>query len=124
MVPTLVKEILEHEGVIAIVTQSKEAKPHLVNTWNSYIVVGEDDTFMIPAGRMQITEKNLKKNKEVLLSLGSKEVQGRFSKGAGFLIEGEGEFVFTGSEFEQMKERFTWIRAALLIRCTSFTQTL
>lgn len=48
-------EVLKHEGVVSIVTcENNEA--HVVNTWNSYIVI-EGDKMLIPAAGMRKTQK-------------------------------------------------------------------
>ena len=122
MIPKKMLEVLKHEGVIAIVTQG-EKEPHMVNTWNSYVkIIGED--ILIPAGRMNITEKNIKGNNKVLMTLGSREVKGFHSMGTGFLISGTGEFLYEGEYYNIMKEGFPWMRAVLKIRSNEIIQTL
>ncbi len=116
-------EILRHEGVVAIATHGSE--PHLVNTWNSYIQVVDGRSLLIPAGGMHKTEKNISENNKVLLTLGTREVNGkRGTPGTGFLVAGIAEFVSTGPDFETVKERFPWARAALKVTVENITQTL
>ncbi len=79
---------------------------------------------MIPAGRMKQTEENLKENDKVKLTLGSREVQGFYSQGTGFLILGRGEFIYEGKDFDTLKESFPWIRAGLRISPIEISQTL
>lgn len=123
MLGELFFDVLQHEGVVAIATWG--AEPHLVNTWNSYIQVVDGRSLLIPAGGMQKTEKNLSANNRVLLTLGTREVNGkRGQQGAGFLVSGTAEFVSTGEDFERVKSRFPWARAALRIAVESATQTL
>ncbi len=85
MIPEKVKEILKHEGVVAIVTSGKEG-PHLVNTWNSYVQITEAGTLLVPVGGMKKTEDNLKENNRVLATLGSREVAGLRGPGTAFLM--------------------------------------
>ncbi len=116
-------EVLKYEGVVSIVTQGSES-PHVVNTWNSYINIIEDKKMLIPVGGMNTTESNINKNNKVLSTLGSREVEGFHSKGTGFLIKGTASFIYEGSKFDNMKEKFPWARAILEINPESITQTL
>lgn len=115
--------VLNHEGVVAIATQGKEG-PHLVNTWNSYIKVTGDGRLLFPAGRMNTTESNIEKNNHVLLTIGSREVQGFNGPGTGFLISGTAAFLKQGPEFDDIKSKFSWARAAVEIKVSSAEQTL
>ncbi len=121
-VPATVLEILKHEGVVAIVTQSLN-EAHLVNTWNSYITVTPDGRLLYPAGGMKVTEENLSRDNRVQLTLGSREVEGQRGRGAGFLIRGTASFK-NGAEYQTLKTRFPWARAAVEIKIDSATQTL
>lgn len=123
MIPDKMMEVLKHEGVIAIVTSGAE-EPHVVNTWNSYITITEDGRMLGPVGGMKRTEDNLKQNNKVLVTLGSREVQGFHSLGTGFLIRGTADLIYEGAEFEEMKGKFPWARAVLEIKPESITQTL
>src|ERR1035437_1323522 len=107
-------EILSHpaDGVVAIVTQGIDG-PHVVNTWNSYINITSVDRILIPVGGMKITEKNVEENQTVNLTIGNREVQGLNYKGTGFLITGSANFLNNGTEFNMMKEKFSWVRAVL-----------
>lgn len=122
-IPDKMIDVLNHEGVVAIVTFDGE-KPHVVNTWNSYIYVTEEQSMLVPAGRMRITQENMEKDNRVLLTLGSREVDGFRSKGTGFLIEAAGEFLDRGKDYDIMKERFPWMRSALRLIPENITQTL
>lgn len=116
-------EVLKHEGVVAIATQGVE--PHLVNTWNSYVRVADGRNLFIPVGGMRKTEKNISVNNNVLLTLGSREVNGkRGQPGTGFLVTGRAEVLSAGQHVEEMKEAFPWARAVLKIAVDSITQTL
>lgn len=123
MLTEIFLEVLRHEGVAAIATLGVE--PHLVNTWNSYIHVTDGSHLLIPAGGMHQTQKNIAANPKVLLTVGTREVAGkRGQPGAGFLVAGTAEFVYDGEDFDRVKAKFAWARAALEITVGSVTQTL
>jgi len=44
--------------------------------------------------------------------------------GTGFLVRGKAAFTTAGPEFERVKARFSWARAALIISVLSAEQTL
>jgi len=123
MIPEKLLEVFKYEGVVAIATQGEEG-PHLVNTWNSYVQVTGDRGLVIPAGYMKTTEANIAKDNKVLITLASREVEGNHGPGIGFLIKGTAAFQTSGSNFEDVKQRFPWARAALVVTITSATQTL
>lgn len=118
-------EVLSHpsDGEVAIVTQGIDG-PHVVNTWNSYVNISHNGSLLIPAGRMIKTEKNIEGDHKVKLTIGSREVQGKTYKGTGFLITGTAKFIKEGSDFNMMKEKFTWARAVLEITIETVIQTL
>ncbi|MDT3700987.1 MAG: pyridoxamine 5'-phosphate oxidase family protein [Thermincola sp.] len=118
-------EVLAHpaDGEVAIVTQGEEGA-HVVNTWNSYIHVTEDDRLLIPSAGMNKTEKNIEGDNRVKLTIGSREVQGNMYKGTGFLITGTAKFLKEGADFDMTKKRFEWIRAVLEITVNTAQQTL
>lgn len=123
MLPEKLLLVLKHEGVVAIATQGTTG-PHLVNSWNSYIQISDKQSLLIPAGFMNETEENIKKDNRVLVTVGSREVQGKHGPGTGFLITGQGAFLKSGSEFESIKKDFPWARAALEISIENIEQTL
>jgi len=111
------------DGAVAIATQGRGGA-HLVNSWNSYLEVYEGDKLLVPAGRMEKTEENLKEDPRVWDNISHREVEGWHSKGTGFLIWGEGTFVKEGPPYEIIKGRFPWARAALVIKIEEVEQTL
>lgn len=123
MIPEKMLEVLKKDGVVAIATLGKDG-PHMVNTWNSYIRVTDDGRLLIPAGYMHQTEANIAHNSNVLMTLGSSKVQGIRGAGTGFLIKGKASFITSGPDYEFMKEKFSWMRATLVITIESATQTL
>lgn len=115
-------EIMKKDGVVAIATLGENG-PHLVNTWNNYLRISEDNRLFIPAGYMHITEANIAYNPDVLITLGSSKVKGLHGPGAGFLIKGKAEFIKSGPDFDFMKAKFSWLRATLAVTIESATQT-
>ena len=118
-------EVLSHpvDNIAAIVTQGENGA-HVVNTWNSYVKVTPEEKLLIPVGGMNKTEKNIKGDNRIKLTIGNREVQGKMYKGSGFLITGTGKFITEGPEFMMMKEKFPWVRAVLEVAVDSLTQTL
>jgi hypothetical protein len=122
MLPEKLLEIMKQDGVVAIATLGQDG-PHMVNTWNSYIRVTEDGRMLIPAGYMHRTEANIAFNPNVLITLGSSKVKGLYGPGAGFLIRGKAAFLFSGPEYDTLKAKFEWLRAAMVVTIDSATQT-
>jgi len=117
-------EVLKNEGVVSIVSWGID-EPHIVNTWNSYLVVTPDERILIPAYAMRRTEKNVDLNNKVKLALGSKEVLGYNDyQGTGFVVEGTAKYIESGSEFDKMKEKFSFLTRVLEITVTSIKQML
>lgn len=123
IIPEKMQQVLSHEGAAAIATQGEDG-PHLVNTWNSYIKATDDGRLLFPAGHMNTTESNIEKDNHVLITVGSRDVQGFNGPGTGFLINGTAAFLKSGPEFDDIKSRFPWARAAVEIKVTSAKQTL
>lgn len=111
------------DGPVTIVSNGADG-PHLANTWKSYLAITSDAKFLIPAYGLVNTEKNIENDNNVILSIANREVQGFYSKGAGFIVEGTGKFMKSGSEYNKMKAKFDGIRAVLEISITSAKQTL
>ena len=117
-------DVLKKEGVVSIVSWGID-EPHVVNTWNSYLVVTSDERILIPAYAMRRTEKNVNQNNKVKMALGSKEVLGyKDYQGTGFVIEGTAKYLESGSEFDMMKEKFSFLTRVLEITVTSAKQML
>lgn len=123
MIPEKLLEVLKQDGVVAIATLGQDG-PHMVNTWNSYIRITSDGRLFIPAGYMHQTEANIAFNSDVLITVGSSKVTGKIGPGTGFLIKGRAAFVTAGPDFDAIKTKFPWARAALAVTIASVTQTL
>jgi len=117
------REVLTHEGVVSIVSWGVD--PHVVNTWNSFIVITPDERLLIPAYGFRKTEKNVNVNNKVKLTLGSKEVLGyKDYQGTGFLIEGTARYISEGDEFDMMKQKFSFLTRVFEVTLTSAKQML
>ena len=117
-------EVLKNEGVVSIMSWGID-EPHVVNTWNSYLVVTSDERILIPAYAMHRTEKNININNKVKMTLGSKEVLGyKDYQGTGFVVEGTAKYLQSGSEFDMMKEKFSFLTRVLEVTVTSAKQML
>lgn len=116
-------EVIKHEGVVSIVSWGVET--HVVNTWNSFLVVTQDGRILIPAYGFRKTEKNVNVNNQVKLTLGSKEVLGyKDYPGTGFLIDGTARYISSGKEYESMKEKFSFLTRVLEVTVVSAKQML
>ncbi len=116
-------EVLNHEGVVSIVTCSNN-EAHVANTWNSYLVTVDGNKVLIPAAAMLKTEENINDNPKIKLTLGSKEVMGYNYMGTGFLLEGTGKFLRDGDHYNMMREKYPFLTRVLEVTVDSFKQTL
>jgi len=116
-------EVLKHEGVVSVVSWGVET--HVANTWNSYLVVTEDERILIPAYGFRVTEKNVNVNSSVKLTLGSKDVLGyKDYPGTGFLIDGTAKYLTSGDEYDFMKQKFSFLTRVLEITVETAKQML
>lgn len=116
-------EVLSKEGPASIVTWAND-DAHVSATWNSYVNATEGGKLLIPAAWMNKTESNIAINDRVKMIFGSKEVMGKNSMGAGFLLEGTARFLDKGKEVDAMKAKFPWLTRVLEITPLTLTQTL
>lgn len=97
----------------------------MVNTWNSFLVITEDERILIPAYGFRKTEKNVDVNNQVKLTLGTKEVLGHNNyQGTGFLINGKARYIASGEEYDFMKEKFSFLNRVLEITVDKAKQML
>ena len=116
-------EVIQHEGVVSIVSWGLET--HVVNTWNSDLVVTEDERILIPAYGFRKTEKNVNVNSNVKLTMGSKDVLGyKDNPGTGFLINGTARYISSGDEYDLMKKKFSFLTRVLEITVDTAKQML
>ncbi len=116
-------EVISHEGVVAIVSCANN-EAHVVNTWNTYLQITDDQRILLPAWAMRKTEKNILQNNTVLLTVGSKEVDGKMGPGTGYLVKGTGRFISSGPEWDMMKEKFSFLTRVLEVTVDSIKQTV
>ena len=116
-------EVLQYEGFVSIVSWGVET--HVANTWNSYLVVTEDERILIPAYGFRKTEQNVNVNSHVKLTLGSKDVSGyKDYPGTGFLIDGTARYFSAGDEYDFMKNKFSFLTRVLEITVETAKQML
>ena len=115
--------VVSKEGVVAIVSCSDD-EAHVVNTWNSYLVFPGENRMLIPVYGMRKTQKKVEKNNNVLLTLGTKEIEGKMGPGTGYLISGTARFMNSGPEFDLMKQKFSWANRVLEVTVSSVKQTI
>ena len=116
-------EVIKHEGVVSIMSWGVE--PHMVNTWNSYLVVTDDERILIPAYGFRKTQKNVDVNSKVKIALGSKEVLGyKDYQGTGFMVEGTARYIESGEEYDMMKSKFSFLTRVLEITVEKAKQML
>lgn len=114
------RKVVEQTEWIAISSSGPDG-PHLVATWGEYVrALGiGDDLLIIPAGRMQKTEANVKRDNHVTLLCGTRRVTGsRGLPGQGCDISGTADFQTSGPHFDAVKAKFPWARAALVVHVT------
>ncbi len=112
-----VRTVIDKAEWVAIATSGPDG-PHLSATWGDYVRgLGIDqDIILIPAGRLQRTEENLKADPRIELMFATREVIGsRGTSGQGCVLHGRAEMETAGPRYEAVKARFSWARAALVI---------
>ena len=116
-------DVLKHEGVVTVMSWGVE--PHIVNTWNSYIVVTDDGRLLIPAYGFRKTEKNVNVNNKIKLALGSREVLGyKDYQGTGFIVTGTARYISSGDDYEYMKKKFPFLTRVFEVTVDKATQML
>lgn len=124
MLPETLFECIKHDGIVAIATCSPEHKAHVINTWNKYLIVTEDEKILMPAFGMVHTAKNVEQDPYMEVTIGSHEVQGKMGMGTGFLLIGTGEFKNEGELFDRMKAKCDFARKVLIFTPEKCRQTV
>lgn len=118
-------EVLKHEGVVSITSWTKGGEPHVTNTWNSYLVVTDDERILVPAAGLKSTEGDFAENNKLIVTLGAREVMGvNDYQGTGFRLEVTGKFMDNGTEYDMMKEKYPFINRVLELTVISAKQLL
>ena len=115
--------VVSKEGVVSIVS-CLDDEAHVVNTWNSYLAFPAEDRLLIPVYGMRKTQKKVENNNNVLLTLGTKEIEGKMGPGTGYLIKGTAKFMKSGPEFDMMKKKFSWANRVLEVTVSAVKQTI
>lgn len=124
MLPQKFFDVLKHEGVVSLTTWGRDV-PHVTNTWNSYLVITDDERILAPAAGMHHLEEDLAVNDRIIVTLGAREVEGRNGyQGTGFRVEGKSRLVSEGKEFDIMKEKYPFLRSVLEITAETAVQLL
>ena len=116
-------DVLKHEGVVSV-TSWANGNVHVVNTWNSYLQITDDNRILIPAAWFNKTQKNVDVQNKIIMTLGSHEVQGKMGMGTGFVVDGTANFLTEGSDFDRMIEKFSFLTRVLEIKADSVRQTI
>ena len=124
MLPEIFFDCVRHEGVVTIGTTNAEGKVHLINTWNKYLIVKDDDSILMPAFGMRHTEHNAAKNNYAEVTVCSHEVQGKMGMGTGCLLTGTIEFQKEGPLFDEMKTKCSFANRVLVFHPATCKQTI
>ncbi len=119
------REVLKFNGVVSMTTWAN-GDAHVSNTWNSYLVITEDDKILLPAAWLNKTEANVlaNENNSMIITLGSHEVQGKMGMGTGFYLKGTAKFLTEGNDFDMMKENFSFTTRVLEFTAETVKQTI
>ena len=116
-----IENILKYEGIFSIVAKGDDF-PHIVNTWNSYVIFKNGQIF-IPVAGMNKMEELLKKDNRVIVVIGTKELMGLHGMGMGVKIIGHASILTDTEEYEDLKAKFEWARAVMRIEILESYQT-
>lgn len=116
-------EVLKHEGVVSVTSWAND-NAHVANTWNSYLQITNDNRILIPAAGFKKTQKNVDVQNKIIMTLGSRDVQGKMGMGTGFVIDGTANFLTEGSDFDMMKGKFSFLTRVLEIKADNIRQTI
>lgn len=118
-------EVIKEEGVVSITSWGSGEKPNVRCTWNSYLRITDDECILVPIAGFTSVQADVLINKEVIVTLGSREVEGFNNyQGTGFMIEGQADFLDSGDEFDQMRAEFPFMNKLLKIKVESAKQLL
>ena len=122
-----IKDVIKKSEIVLIATRGSDG-PHLVATWGEFVAgldVDDGKTLLVPAGGYKQTEKNLKEDDMVVVMVGSKQAPGKSGgMGTGYRLNGHGRVVYEGALFDQVKAKYEWVRAALVIEVDEADQLL
>lgn len=116
-----IESILNHEGIFSIVAKDEDF-PHIVNTWNTFVIF-KDNNLFVPVGGMNKMEEILEKDNRVIVVIGTKELMGLYGMGIGVKIIGHASILTDIKEHEDLKAKFEWARAVMKIEILEAYQT-
>lgn len=117
-------DVIKCEGVVSIISWGED-EPHVANTWNTFLVVTEDERILIPAAGLRKTQRNVAVNNKIKLALGTRDVLGyKDYPGTGFVVEGTARYLESGSDYDMMKDKFPFLSRVLEVTVTKSKQTL
>ncbi|MDN5105458.1 FMN-binding protein [Aliarcobacter butzleri] len=116
-----IESILNHEGIFSIVAKDEDF-PHIVNTWNTFVIF-KDNNLFVPVGGMNKMEEILEKDNRVIVVIGTRELMGIHGPGIGIKIIGKAEIFQDIEEYEAMKNKYEWARAVMKIEIMEAYQT-
>lgn len=116
-----IESILNHEGIFSIVAKDEDF-PHIVNTWNTFVIF-KDNNLFVPVGGMNKMEEILEKDNRVIVVIGTRELMGLHGMGMGVKIVGKAKIFQDIEEYEVMKTKFEWARAVMKIEILEAYQT-
>jgi hypothetical protein len=121
-----IKDVISKSELVTLVTAGSDG-PHVIATWGSYIAsldVNDGETLLIPAGGFKQTELNLKQDDRVILMIGSRQSPGKRGMGTGYRLSGRAHLETEGSWYELVKSKFSWARAALVVKVEKTEQLI
>ena len=119
MIDAAVQSAFSEEGSATFVTEGADG-PHLVATWQSYLMMLGPETLAWPAAGYQVTEANLRSGSPVQLVVGS-----RIGKATvGYRLRGTAELQKDTPAGVQVRQRFPWCRAAFVLHVTAVERIL
>lgn len=116
-----IESILKYEGVFSVVAKGEDF-PHIVNTWNSYVILKNCEIF-VPVAGMNKMEELLKKDNRVIVVIGTKELMGLHGMGMGIKIIGYASISSDTKEYKDLKAKLEWPRAVMKIEILESYQT-
>jgi len=100
MIEGVAKKVLEKSEWVAVATAGSNG-PHVVATWSEYIIaLGiREGRLLIPVGKMETTEANLKSDNRIELLCATRQVKGSHGPGKGVSIQGTANLDTEGEDY-------------------------
>ena len=98
-------DCIVHDGIVVVASSAANGQAHVVNTWNKYLIITEDEHILIPCFGFHKTETNAQHTPQPEITIGSHEVQGKMGIGPGFLLQDKASFLNIGPLFDIMHDK-------------------